>query len=254
MSEDSLSFSIQFPLADGRTLAQGPFRYNSDGLASRHNADFVAEPTFAEAYRLAMNTGHDFGPNIHIEWRLYTACWIASNAVALPGDFVECGVASGMVSRAIAHYISWEKHPEKTFWLLDTFSGYPQEQLTTAEVDSGLGRLHSVYTDTYQKVISTFSQFANVRIIQGVIPHTLSQVTCERIAYLHLDCNAVVPELASIETFWDRIVPGGWVLMDDYGWTECINQKIALDEFAASKGVRIYSSPTGQGILLKPLT
>jgi O-methyltransferase len=252
MPNDVLALTIQLPLPDGRTLVQGPLRYNADGLASRHNADFIADPTFAQAYALAMNTGHDFGPNLHVEWRIYTACWIASNAITLPGDFVECGVASGMISRAIMHYVTWESYPQKTFWLLDTFSGYPLEQLTKAEVDAGLGRLHAVYGDTYQKVIATFSQYANVRIIKGVVPDTLPQVTSREIAYLHLDCNASTPERAAIETFWDRIVPGGWILMDDYGWNECTSQKLVLDAFAASKGLRIFSMPTGQGILLKP--
>lgn len=254
MPDDAINITLSFPLADGRTLVQGPLRYNADGLATRHNADFVSDPAFAESYRLAMNTGHDFGPNLHAEWRIYTACWIASNAIFLPGDFVECGVASGMISRAVMHYTSWEKHPEKNFWLLDTYSGYPTEQLTQPEIDAGLARLHSVYSDSYQKVVDTFSAFPNVRIIKGVIPDTLAQVTCERIAYLHLDLNAAVPERAAVETFWDRLVPGGWVLMDDYGWTECINQKRALDDFAATKGLRIFSMPTGQGILLKPAT
>ena len=249
---DTLSFTINFPLADGRTLVQGPLRYNADGLATRHNADFISEPQFNESYKLAMGTGHVFGPNLHVEWRIYTACWVATNAVRLDGDFVECGVASGMISRAIAHYVGWEKHQSKLFWLLDTFAGYPVEQLTTQERQAGLGSLEQTYDDSYDRVAKTFGAFSNVRLVKGKIPDTLEQITSERVAYLHLDCNAVVPERAALEHLWDRLVPGAWLLVDDYGWNECFQQKLAHDEFAESKGLRFFTMPTGQGILIKP--
>ena len=249
---DTLSFTIDFPLADGRTLVQGPLRYNADGLASRHNADFIVNPVFAEAYRLAMGTGHVFGPNLHIEWRIYTSCWVASNAVRLEGDFVECGVASGMMSRAITHYIDWNGHPQKTFWLLDTYDGYPVEQLTPAERSAGLAEHFAVYDDSYERVKQNFAAFPSVRLVKGKIPDTLPEVTAAKVAYLHLDCNAVAPEQAAIEFFWERLVSGAWILMDDYGWNENANQKAMLDHFAAGKGLRIFSMPTGQGILIKP--
>lgn len=252
MSESSITITLGFPLADGRTLVPGPLRYNTDGLATRHNADFVSDPLFEEAYRLAMNTGHVFGPNLHVEWRIYTACWIASNAIRLDGDFVECGVASGMISRAMAHYVGWERHGAKMLWLLDTFAGYPIDQLTDQERAAGLNALEHTYDDSYERVKETFSAYPNVRIVKGQIPGTLAQITSERIAYLHLDCNAVIPERAALAELWDRLVPGAWILMDDYGWTECYQQKIAHDAFAASKGLRIFSMPTGQGILIKP--
>ena len=249
---DTLSFTIQFPLADGRTLVQGPLSYNADGLATRHSADFMRDPLFAEAYRLAMSTGHVFGPNLHVEWRIYVGCWIASNAIRLDGDFVECGVASGMLSRAILHYVSWNPQSERLFWLLDTFEGYPVEQLSEAERAAGLTSLTQVYDNSYERVQQTFAAYKSVQIVKGVIPSTLADITSERIAYLHLDCNAAAPERAAIELLWDRLVPGAFILMDDYGWAECINQKMALDAFAASKGLRILSMPTGQGLLIKP--
>lgn len=228
------------------------FRYNTDRLATAHNADFLVDPLFAEAYRLGASTEHPYGPNMHIEWRVYTACWIASNAIHRPGDFVECGVASGIISRAVAHYISWQDHPDRTLWLLDTFDRYPVEQLTDAERAAGLTRLATHYYNSVDSITRTFAGFPNVRIVPGLIPDTLGEIAAERVAYLHLDLNASTPERAAIEYLWDRLVPGAWVLLDDYGWSECINQKLAMDEFAATKGLRVFSMPTGQGILFKP--
>lgn len=256
MSPDlsTLTINLNFPLPDGRTLVAGPLTYNQDGLATTHNADFVHEPDFARAYRLAMESGHPYGPDLHVEWRVYLPCWAAYNARELEGDFVECGVASGMVSRAVTDYIGFENYPHKTLWLLDTYEGYPTAQLSAAEKAAGLAQTYgTMYVDTYELVKGHFAKYGdNVKVIKGMIPGTLPQVTSEKIAYLMLDLNAAEPEAASIDFFWDRLVPGAFVVLDDYGWRPHINQKIALDAFAKRKGAKIFAVPSGQGLLIKP--
>lgn len=87
--EDILKLDVRFPLPDGRTLVQGPLTYNQDGLATRHNADFMRDPRFIEANRAAMVDCH---PGTRIEWRIHVALWCATQALRLGGDFVECGV------------------------------------------------------------------------------------------------------------------------------------------------------------------
>ncbi|TMQ64866.1 MAG: hypothetical protein E6K78_08665 [Candidatus Eisenbacteria bacterium] len=64
--------------------------------------------------------------------------------------------------------------------------------------------------------------------------------------------NAVLPEVAALEFFWDRLVKGGIIVLDDYGYPGCLEQKEAHDHFAASKGVKVLSLPTCQGLILKP--
>jgi hypothetical protein len=58
--------------------------------------------------------------------------------------------------------------------------------------------------------------------------------------------------VAAAEYFWDRLLPGAVVLLDDYAYLGFGSQKKAMDGFAASKRVAICSLPTGQGLLLKP--
>ena len=64
--------------------------------------------------------------------------------------------------------------------------------------------------------------------------------------------NCAPPEVAAAEYFWDRLLPGAVVLLDDYAYLGFGVQKSAMDAFAAAKGVAICSLPTGQGLLLKP--
>src|SRR5262249_167042 len=129
----AINFNLRFPLPDGRTLVQGPLSYNSDGLATVHNADFLNDPLFAEAYQLGINTGPKFRANLKIQWGVFVYWWAGYQARSLRGDYVECGVNTGIYSRAIMHYVDFVRMAPRKFYLLDTWCGIPLEQLTEGE-------------------------------------------------------------------------------------------------------------------------
>ena len=60
------------------------------------------------------------------------------------------------------------------------------------------------------------------------------------------------PELKAIEYFWDKLVKGAFVVLDDYAWITCEPQKEVFDKFAIEKGFEILTLPTGQGLIIKP--
>jgi hypothetical protein len=109
------------------------------------------------------------------------------------------------------------------------------------------------YVQGIEGVRANFSQWKNVSLIEGSIPETLPQIRAKKIAYLHLDMNCSMPEIAAIQFLWERLVPGAFVLLDDYAYYGYLSQKIAMDRFAQEKGVKILSLPTGQGLLVKPV-
>jgi hypothetical protein len=87
--------------------------------------------------------------------------------------------------------------------------------------------------------------------VRGRIPESLPTAAIDRVAYLALDLNVAAPEVAALEYFWDKLVPGAPVLLDDYGWAQYRPQKEAMDAFAAAHGVEILTLPTGQGLILR---
>ena len=220
--------------------------YNTDGLMTIHDADFLRDPLFREAYRLGKETG-SWGLS-ELPWRTYIICWAARHALALRGDFVECGVNRGGSSRAAMHYIDFPSHPDRQFYLLDTFCGFPAE-LTNVATKRNLND----YSECFEEVVQTFSGIQNVHLIRGKIPDTLSQVPAKSIAWLHIDMNVAEPEIAAAEYFWEKLVPGAIMLLDDYGFGEPYwRQKEAMNKFAAQKNVQILMLPTGQGLIIKP--
>jgi SAM-dependent methyltransferase len=229
--------------------------YDQDGLRSIHNHEFMDDPAFRKAYERGVRAA---GDDYRWHWRVHVGLWAAACAARLNGDFVECGVNRGFLASAIMEYLNWDSLG-KHFYLLDTFRGLDERLVSPADRASGAVEKNKkslasgFYVQGIEEVWANFSQWKNVSLIEGSIPETLPQVRAEKIAYLHLDMNCSPPEVAAIQFFWKRLVPGAFVLLDDYGYYGYLSQKIAMDGFAQEKGIKILSLPTGQGFLVKPL-
>ena len=221
--------------------------YGQDGLVTIHSADFMREPRFQEAYRRGTEAAAaDYGWH----WRVHVGLWAAWQAHHLPGDFVECGVNRGFLSSAVMRYLDWNRL-DKRFFLLDTFRGLDDRFISGDEKALGKSSAYNGYTECFEETRTNFEEFQRVVLIRGPVPLTLAQVTAERVCFLHLDMNCAPPEVAAIEYFWEKLVPGAFVLLDDYGCFSHEVQKREMDAFAAKKGARILSLPTGQGVLMK---
>jgi len=226
----------------------GPaFTYLKHGLATIHRSDFRDDNRFRAAYDDNLRDGRWNGSWGHAdpEWNMYIACWAATQATRIPGDFIECGVYRGGLSRTVMEYVGFARMHDRTYWLLDTFSGIPAEQ-----IDDTVKHRHR-YPDSFAEVTALFASMPNVRIVRGPVPATLTAVTSERIAFVSLDMNVAAPERAAAEFLWPRMSPGAVMLIDDYGWHGHEAQKAEFDAFAAARGCDVLALPTGQGLLIK---
>lgn len=231
-------------------LPKAKLSYAKDLLYTYNSAEFLSDPLFQRSYSHVkrLDTTNITGPGI--EWRIHTLCWAAFHAAKLEGDFVDCGVNTGLFSRAVMEYIQFEKL-NKTYYLLDTFEGMDPRYSSEYEMARHSKIGYQSNMGLYEKAKETFSGF-NVKIIKGAVPDTLEQVETKKVAYLSVDMNCVVPEVEALEFFWDRMVSGGIIVLDDYGYPGAEDQKHAHDKFAESKGVKILSIPTCQGMIIKP--
>ncbi|MEP6936897.1 MAG: TylF/MycF/NovP-related O-methyltransferase [Chthoniobacterales bacterium] len=235
------------------TLYRDGSVYDQDGLRCIHNHEFMDDFSFRNAYERGVRAA---GQDYKWHWRVHVGLWAAACASRLHGDFVECGVNRGFLSSAIMSYLDWDRLG-KHFYLLDTFRGM-DEWLVSPE-DKAAGAIEKYqarvaagfYAESVDAVKQNFSEWRNVSLIEGTIPETLPQVAASQIAYLHLDMNCSPPEVAAAEFFWERLVPGAFVLLDDYAYHGYRPQKIAMDAFGSKKGAGILSLPTGQGLLIK---
>jgi O-methyltransferase len=236
----------------------GPPSYDSDALTVwNKNLGFMRDPRFLSAYARGMNSGHIIGRphgsnlNIQIEWRIHVCCWAGWHAKQLPGDFVECGTNTGIMSLAVCEYVDFNT-TGKSFYLFDTFEGIPASEMNEQErADNRLAE-NAMYFPCWEIAQKNFAPFPKAKLIKGIVPDTLSNVDIGDVAYLCIDMNIAKPERAALEHFWPKLVRGAVVIFDDYGWSGYHLQKETIDEFAASQGAEVLTLPTGQGLLLKP--
>src|SRR5580704_11161252 len=162
--------------------------YTEDGLVANRIASFLYTEKFSAAYDAGKSTG-SWGTN-DLRWRVFVGCWAAEHARSIPGDFVECGVNRGGMSRAVMEYLDFG-NMDKKFYLLDTYCGIPAEMLQSSPGQS------FDYSECFEAVKQTFTRFPNVRVIRGIVPNTLPNVDSETIAYLSIDMNCAEPEIAA---------------------------------------------------------
>ena len=234
-------------LRNGLGMQGERFRFAEDGLCTVHNCDFLKDPRFAKAYAAGVQTGS--WKNWSLRWRAYVVCWASRHASLLKGDFAECGVNKGGNARMIIEYLGTDCFSSSKFYLLDTFEGFDTSLLSISE-KATVAKSYR-YESSFEDVEKTFVPFPFVRIIKGSVPDTLQSIDSEGFAFISLDMNCVCPEIVAAEFLWPKLVSGGIMLLDDYGFSAHIDQKDAFDLFAARIGTQILSLPTGQGLMIK---
>ena len=77
----------------------------------------------------------------------------------------------------------------------------------------------SIYSgDVLSTAKAVFKPFDNIEFVVGWLPGTIASSGLGKIAYASIDLNSVQAEMAVIEEIWDRISPGGMIVLDDYGF------------------------------------
>lgn len=174
-------------------------------------------------------------------WRISVNCHFAKRAMTLDGDIVECACYRGTTARIMADYIDLADS-DKGIWLYDLFEHDDNMRHHSMEA-------HSV--DLFDEVTARFADIENAHVTQGEVPAVLAEAAPEKVAHVHLDLNDATAEVGALEFFFDRLVTGGTIIFDDYGWLAYRPQKIAEDAWLAERGYSILELPTGQGLLIK---
>lgn len=220
------------------------------------SAGFKGDPAFARAFA-AIRGSHQYdqydGPD-SIAWRLNTLIWAGRCALRTGGEFVECGTFKGDMASVVLETLGPERISR--FWLFDSFDGLSPDYSTADDYPDNPGFLefaNEIYQrdGLYEYVCARFAAYDNVRVVKGFLPETLDVAMPVEIGFLHVDLNSPRAEIAVLEKLFERVVPGGVIVFDDYGWKMFHRQKEAEDKFMAICGYDVLELPTGQGLVVK---
>jgi hypothetical protein len=218
-------------------------------MASAHNLTFLSDPRFIFAQERAIRAG---GFNYGIPLRIHQAMWCADKAMKLSPDsvFVELGTGKGYLMSAMLGSLDYIKADlsKKGVYLFDTFESSATD-FKRAQ-DLSLGR-NIYYAESFSDVKANFSDYPNVALVKGRLPETLKSVELEKIGLLHIDLNAPEIETQCLKILWEKILPGGVVLIDDYAYSGFEYTYKLFNDLAEELGVSILTTASGQGVIVK---
>jgi O-methyltransferase len=179
-----------------------------------------------------------------------------ANAEGVAGDFVECGVwnggAVGLMGLAnrrfpgpkrIMHlFDSFEGLPPPTVQDTDVFDGYIASGKANEEAAADLAAIGACKGEG-QPVVEDFlvnrlglsrdELVFHVGWFQNTVPAARKSIG--DVAILRLDGDWYESTKVCIDNLFDNLVPGGFLVIDDYGCFEGCRQ--AIDEFFAARGI-----------------
>lgn len=165
-------------------------------------------------------------------------------AASLPGRFVECGVYRGgtalLAARTLAGFA-----PERELHLFDSFAGMPTGS------DADRFRAGDLAGTSARDVAERLSPYPFVRLHVGVIPDTFAGLALDRVAWAHVDVDLYRSVRDCIDFLYPRLVPGGMLVFDDYGFPSCSGARRAVDEAFVERPEAPLCLPTGQCLVVK---
>jgi hypothetical protein len=211
-----------------------------DVKVSEFGRTYFSDRTFAAIYEKFAEG------NYRAYDRRWTVGQLARHAVALDGAFAECGVYRGGTAYVMAMALAQHGAPGRKLHLFDSFHG-----LSRPDPADGAYWKAGDLAASLAEVSAHLAEWSDRLVMHpGWIPSRFADVSAERFAFVHIDVDLYQPTRESLAFFSDRMVPGGIVLCDDYGFASCPGARRAMDEFFAARRETIIHLPTGQGMVV----
>lgn len=182
--------------------------------------------------------------------RLFALYQAVDHVVAnrIPGDFAECGVWRGGSAMMMALAASRLGDQDRRIWLYDTFAGMTAPTGRDIQAMSGLpaGAVLAANERTgdnpFWGIAPREVVEANLRgtgypvdrftLVEGDVLATLPAQAPDKLAILRLDTDWYESTRHELETLYPRLVRGGVLIVDDYGYWE--GARAAVDEYFAA--------------------
>lgn len=152
--------------------------------------------------------------------------------LAIPdGDFVECGTWIGSSAKVLSAKCKSYLH------LFDSWEGVSE----IGEFDN------PIYKEFNWKSELSICQhylegIENVLFYKGWIPSRFSEISEKEISLLHLDLSLYQPTKDSLDFFWERIVPGGFIIVNFHEGYSYGAEKAVRDFFKDKRDISDKSS------------
>jgi O-methyltransferase len=177
--------------------------------------------------------------------RLFILYQLIKQVCSLDGGVVECGVYKGGTAKLLGDMFN-KFAPSKKLYFLDTFSGMPEtDKLRDFHKKGDFGDVE------YLEVKEFLKNNINIFIYKGFFSDNFSSIIENKFCFIHIDCDIYNSVKECCEFFYSKMVVGGIMIFDDYGFKSCPGAKLAVDEFFIDKKEMVILLPTKQAVVIK---
>lgn len=166
---------------------------------------------------------------------------IYKKILQLPRDILEFGVYKGAsLMRLLAFRELLENTSSRKIIAFDAFGKFPNKLSLNSDVN---------FVENFEKIggygisMEHLNEciikkgFTNYELIKGDINNTLPEWLSinqqKRFSLIHIDVDVYEPSLTILKKTWDKLIPGGILMLDDWGTVE--GETRAVEEFFNGK-------------------
>ena len=180
--------------------------------------------------------------------------------ISLPGCIVECGVFKGQSLLTFSKLadIQCAGDTLKRVIGFDTFEGFPELTDQDGAPDEKRDKVEggwdaSDFLPTLQSIVeiaqrdSFIPRFKRIELVKGDVCETIPEYVENnpglRISLLHLDLDLFEPTLAALTHLYPLVVPGGLVVLDEYGMDGFPGESSAFDQYFGDNRPQLEKFP-----------
>lgn len=157
------------------------------------------------------------------------------------GDMAELGVYRGEFAGTMSTFL-----PDRRIYLFDTFESFDSrdtdfEEKTYGEL-AGVRVLNEELRETSLEIaMKNMPDKEKVTVCKGYFPDTTKGFPEDvRFCLVSIDTDLYSPTYAGLKWFWERLAPGGFIMIHDYDCPPLPGVKDAVDKFAQEYGVSVF--------------
>jgi O-methyltransferase len=182
------------------------------------------------------------------KYRCFELWSLVEQATKLRGSLIEVGVWRGGTGALLAQRVE-QCGNERTVYLCDTFTGVVKATNRDPVYKGG------EHSDTSRKTVEHLIeklQLKNVVILEGIFPDdTARSIEGETFAFCHIDVDVYKSAKEVFEWIWPRMVVGGIIVYDDFGFLGCQGVTAWVEEQTSRADSVVVYNLNGHAVVMK---
>lgn len=222
--------------------------YKKNGLAfedihpTANYSPWLSDKSFNDTHKITKQYS-----KVH-KYRSYELWQLVEETAKLEGALIEVGCWKGGSGALIGKKAKLEGIKDKVY-LCDTFFGVVKSG--KRDIAYKGGEHANASKEIVQEVVDKL-KLDNIKILSGVFPEETGRLIKDKeFRFCHIDVDVYQSAKDSFEWLWSKLVIGGVVVFDDYGFKGCEGVTLFVNEERKKKDRLVIHNLNGHAILIK---